>query len=136
MYIGCLISTFLFLMVLRTPISNRTDPPFPYPTLFRSYERRGTRGLLHRPHPSARRKGALLSGGLVVRRHHRVRDGAPDRRARRGSGAACADRRSEEHTSELQSLMRNSYAAFCLKKQTNPYVHETSMSSNDIKTPN
>src|SRR3546814_14686107 len=38
---------------------------------------------------------------------------------------AIADERSEEHTSELQSLMRISYAVFCLKKKKNPYEHKT-----------
>src|SRR3546814_7643933 len=55
-----------------------------------------------------------------------ARDIAPARRPRqhaRQKVARCATRRSEEHTSELQSLMSTSYAVFCLKKKTN--LHDT-----------
>src|SRR3546814_962862 len=44
----------------------------------------------------------------------------------RAAGSACGDNRSEEHTSELQSLMRISYAVFCLKKKNN---HKTNISN-------
>src|SRR3546814_3001944 len=84
----------------RPPRSTRTDTLFPYTTLFRSRLRRGQ--------GRRRRRG----GGLPSR--------APGER-RRGADAAgrTARPRSEEHTSELQSLMRISYAVFCLKKKTN-----------------
>src|SRR3546814_2228921 len=87
-------------MIRRPPRSTRTDTLFPYTTLFRS-----------RPRPP---RGRALA-------RHRVR--APEREApdlgpTRARGAVERDRRrSEEHTSELQSLMRISYAVFCLQKK-------------------
>src|SRR3546814_20220034 len=91
---------FFFLMIRRPPRSTRTDTLFPYTTLFRSGYRAGSRG---------RRASA---------RRRRARPPAPRPRPRgRGSSGRCPrGRRSEEHTSELQSLMRISYAVFCLKK--------------------
>src|SRR3546814_988090 len=98
-------------MVRRPPRATRTDTLFPYTTLFRSPDQEDSR---HRRRPSlagvadvaARPRG---HGGAFL---HRQQDPlrSPDRRA---SGAG----RSEEHTSELQSLMRISYAVFCLKKK-------------------
>src|SRR3546814_4074647 len=78
-------------MIRRPPRSTRTDTLFPYTTLFRS-------------HRVLRTSGARLSSrsGLT--------SGPPDRHRPRAG-------RSEEHTSELQSLMRISYAVFCLKKK-------------------
>src|SRR3546814_5092404 len=76
-------------MIRRPPRSTRTDTLFPYTTLFRS-----RRSALR---PSAGQGGSAPSApGWHIRR-----------------------RRSEEHTSELQSLMRISYAVFCLKKKNN-----------------
>src|SRR3546814_5549276 len=80
----------------RPPRSTRTDTLFPYTTLFRSLRRPG----LFR-HPDRSRADALAVGvvkGIDAGRNQRQREG-----------------RSEEHTSELQSLMRISYAVFCLK---------------------
>src|SRR3546814_14349694 len=92
---------FFFLMIRRPPRSTRTDTLFPYTTLFRS-PGRGLR--------AARQEGSRRRAGQSHRR-----DGN-----RRGPGqAGRGDHRSEEHTSELQSLMRISYAVFCLKKQNN-----------------
>src|SRR3546814_17003279 len=86
--LACLFIMF-FLMIRRPPRSTRTDTLFPYTTLFRS------RILMRRLHQlaSVGRSGGWRASG---------RDGG---------------RRSEEHTSELQSLMRISYAVFCLKKK-------------------
>src|SRR3546814_3877813 len=95
-------------MIRRPPRSTRTDTLFPYTTLFRSpsdqegNRRRDRSGLS--PH---RAKGHRA----VCRRDHGT--GLPPR-IPRGHFV-----RSEEHTSELQSLMRISYAVFCLKKQKN-----------------
>src|SRR3546814_18076257 len=94
---------FFFLMIRRPPRSTRTDTLFPYTTLFRSAF------------------GRHIVGGDAVMRHFE-RSGAQDDRAADGVPARHAlamqrYRRSEEHTSELQSLMRISYAVFCLKKQ-------------------
>src|SRR3546814_7203033 len=81
-------------MIRRPPRSTRTDTLFPYTTLFRSQ--------LHL---------TLRFIGEVDR--HRADEIA----------AALATVRSEEHTSELQSLMRISYAVFCLKKKKNILLH-------------
>src|SRR3546814_2547885 len=100
----------------RPPRSTRTDTHFPYTTLFRSpearYRSRGRQG--HR-----RPQGALEARFGLERdrpgRHHLGQWRHRRRREdRRGDGEG---RRSEEHTSELQSLMRISYAVFCLKKK-------------------
>src|SRR3546814_7930362 len=83
-------------MIRRPPRSTRTDTLFPYTTLFRSA------GQVDLPVPGSRQAG----------RHDRFQPVADPQR-----------QRSEEHTSELQSLMRISYAVFCLKKKTTqPYT--------------
>src|SRR3546814_12848005 len=92
--------SFFFLMRRRPPRSTRTDTLFPDTTLFRSALAAG-----RIPHP--RRAGAGTD-----RRPQRHVAGTPDTAAGR-TGAF----RSEEHTSELQSLMRISYAVFCLKNK-------------------
>src|SRR3546814_4983366 len=95
-----------FLMIRRPPRSTRTDTLFPYTTLFRSAlpDRQVGRWLWRevRSCPSLHTSGA-------ARQH--IQAGHADRHARGVEG------RSEEHTSELQSLMRISYAVFCLKKK-------------------
>src|SRR3546814_14405578 len=101
-YVRCLDPSFrifllfcvFFLMIRRPPRSTRTDTLFPYTTLFRSAVATFT----------ALERAVELRKGIVG---HGVDN--------RGGGAA--DDRSEEHTSELQSLMRISYAVFCLKKK-------------------
>src|SRR3546814_12182257 len=95
---------FFFLMIRRPPISTRTDTLFPYTTLFRSV------GGAVRLHPAGamvadHRVGDTDAGDHLRGALHRLFD---------LHGSA---RRSEEHTSELQSLMRISYAVFCLKKK-------------------
>src|SRR3546814_2735001 len=89
-------------MLRRPPRSTRTDTLFPYTTLFRSA------ALDPANHCSggrdaSRRQGSVIDPGISSQR----------------------TRRSEEHTSELQSLMRISYAVFCLKKKKTP-THATS----------
>src|SRR3546814_5731097 len=94
-------------MIRRPPRSTRTDTLFPYTTLFRSGEREA---------PARGRHRAARSGWRAPC------PARPDSPLPDGSGwAAATCGRSEEHTSELQSLMRISYAVFCLKKknQTN-----------------
>src|SRR3546814_10349459 len=103
-------------MIRRPPRSTRTDTLFPYTTLFRSAAF---------PVPPDNRPGTL-------RRHHGRRPGFLGKRPRAAHHAVYPDghlvhsrhcrhrqrqARSEEHTSELQSLMRISYAVFCLKKK-------------------
>src|SRR3546814_3702526 len=97
-------------MIRRPPRSTRTDTLFPYTTLFRSARRRTGRlrnSISHRCHPTSD------ADRLPARRDHDAEMGL---------------RRSEEHTSELQSLMRISYAVFCLKKKKQIYT------TNDILT--
>src|SRR3546814_3089601 len=95
-------------MIRRPPRSTRTDTLFPYPTLFRSSKERSSK---------RDRRGDGVS--CDERRALRTAVTPPS-----APLAACAryvtvppTTRSEEHTSELQSLMRISYAVFCLKKQ-------------------
>src|SRR3546814_3794750 len=84
-------------MIRRPPRSTRTDTLFPYTTLFRSLVLGGSGGVGHMAVQIARSFGAEVFAT---------------------ASAAHAEYRSEEHTSELQSLMRISYAVFCLKKKT------------------
>src|SRR3546814_1531901 len=117
---------FFFSMRRRLPRSTRTDTLFPYTTLVRSRpvghrageaERAGTALLrqFRQRRPAGVRQAHHL-GGLV----ERLAGGIVQRVAQ---DRVLADRlhldRSEEHTSELQSLMRTSYAGFCLKKKNN-----------------
>src|SRR3546814_11642437 len=108
-FLMLVLSSFFFLMIRRPPRSTRTDTLFPYTTLFRSLRRRrdGRRHWVVRPV-----EGILEAIGRAIAvispRFH------PGRR--RGAGGFHPGR-SEEHTSELQSLMRISYAVFCLKKK-------------------
>src|SRR3546814_3310401 len=88
-------------MIRRPPRSTRTDTLFPYTTLFRSGRTEDRRALLAVADRAQPRAVDALGRQVVA---DRVR-------------AALA--RSEEHTSELQSLMRISYAVFCLKKKNN-----------------
>src|SRR3546814_11340415 len=105
---------FFFLMIRRPPRSKRTDTLFPYTTLFRSQRsRRDRAGGDGRPRRSDRRRARGRGLQRLWRRLH----ARPPADRRRGDAA-----RSEEHTSELQSLMRISYAVFCLKKKKN-YVY-------------
>src|SRR3546814_1963706 len=96
---------FFFLMIRRPPRSTRTDTLFPYTTLFRSPAWTRNRPL-PLPIPPARRSDSGKRPGSAL-----------------GPRALCQQCRSEEHTSELQSLMRISYAVFCLKKKKR-YKHK------------
>src|SRR3546814_7335202 len=105
-------------MIRRPPRSTRTDTLFPYTTLFRSSIRSGAGELGGR----VQSLSAQHAGGDTLRTRL-VRRGGDDRLVDgdvRGGGLG-ARRRSEEHTSELQSLMRISYAVFCLKKKIPKY---------------
>src|SRR3546814_5457926 len=101
-------------MIRRPPRSTRTDTLFPYTTLFRS----GRRAEFFKP-PKRKPARKTLAIELLAACHldlgldrQRVDDADTD-------AVEAARGRSEEHTSELQSLMRISYAVFCLKKKTN-----------------
>src|SRR3546814_4468577 len=104
-------------MIRRPPRSTRTDTRFPYTTLFRSHGD-GARRLegVHRQHhgPGGKRSDTARADRRCGE-PHRARQTA--RRVVRASSLTKPLRRSEEHTSELQSLMRISYAVFCLKKK-------------------
>src|SRR3546814_3270521 len=105
-------------MIRRPPRSTRTDTLFPYTTLFRSHlnhitavRRWNGRCLPHRLF----RLAAICQAGTK----------RPEQMAR-----------SEEHTSELQSLMRISYAVFCLKKKIEiPPTHTTKYSTDNPQPP-
>src|SRR3546814_6106206 len=128
-------------MIRRPPRSTRTDTLFPYTTLFRSQgqalraaelagddppavRRFAGPGDRHRdpgardpdPAPAPERDPVPAHGAVV--RDHRQRHRARQLQELRG-GPGIRAGRSEEHTSELQSLMRISYAVFCLKKKKN-----------------
>src|SRR3546814_7305607 len=110
----CIGLCFFFLMIRRPPRSTRTDTLFPYTTRFRSW------------------LFALATSIFSAMNERELRQRRADHQALVDVGARLDDvvdpviqarvvldgLRSEEHTSELQSLMRISYAVFCLKKQT------------------
>src|SRR3546814_6358198 len=99
-------------MIPRPPRSTRTDTLFPYTPLFRSEP-----ATVRLSRPGMAREGMAREG---MAREGMARDGAA-----RDGGPRREGPRSEEHTSELQSLMRISYAVFCLKKKTRePSQHE------------
>src|SRR3546814_5573063 len=136
-----------FLMIRRPPRSTRTDTLFPYTTLFRSvipevlpacaegHERSG--GRIERACPFCslravdwRHRGGGAETLSVLRSLANV--GGPGRVGQAAQTGLQQRRstfetpsRSEEHTSELQSLMRISYAVFCLKKKTNTKTTNT-----------
>src|SRR3546814_9483836 len=92
-------------MIRRPPRSTRTDTLFPYTTLFRSL---------------AENLDRIASGQILQRLDAFDVTGAKD--GMREIGARFCRVRSEEHTSELQSLMRISYAVFCLKKKKHTHI--------------
>src|SRR3546814_8695916 len=107
-------------MIRRPPRSTRTDTLFPYTTLFRSERPSATSG---RRVPTTASSGPILpsrarpsGAGAPTPGREPCFDAAPP-------GGSPPDRtgRSEEHTSELQSLMRTSYAVFCLKKKNDKH---------------
>src|SRR3546814_5422975 len=101
-------------MIRRPPISTRTDTLFPSTTLFRSRSN-GTTTNREPTVPAALQAISRSQYGQVVR-FAGVNSLIPDTRAA-ARVLSLYDQRSEEHTSELQSLMRISYAVFCLKKK-------------------
>src|SRR3546814_1375328 len=110
---------FFILMIRRPPRSTRTDTLFPYTTLFRSPAIRW-----HEPDGGTTWSGSATSAMSAVPGRRIMSDDARDSTSCRSR----TSRRSEEHTSELQSLMRISYAVFCLKKQ-NHKLHNADTNS-------
>src|SRR3546814_9744849 len=114
---------FFFLMIRRPPRSTRTDTLFPYTTLFRSWRP----GLAELAHGFLHVDSVPVDDGvegetedpelLLLALTQRASDFAP---------------RSEEHTSELQSLMRISYAVFCLKKKKKNEHNTTTKSTHTM----
>src|SRR3546814_3640140 len=98
-------------MIRRPPRSTRTDTLFPYTTLFRS-------AACQRVAVARHHLGHVVAHDVAHQpdehQVHRMAQGLGDRH------------RSEEHTSELQSLMRTSYAVFCLKKKNQLMYHDYS----------
>src|SRR3546814_9479129 len=109
-------------MIRRPPRSTRTDTLFPYTTLFRSAELRSARAEVQLIE-GARIGDVTVSASptvavsLLPRAVLGLKKGRPEIRVH--------IERSEEHTSELQSLMRISYAVFCLKKKKIQKIHNT-----------
>src|SRR3546814_2144294 len=121
-------------MILRPPRSTRTDTLFPETTLFRSAtprQRRSVRSGPRRLQPRFK----LLPGDRVFKQRAVQEEAWRPRDAVLAALLRHVDHRlhvllvgkarSEEHTSELQSLMRISYAVFCLKNTTSPSKHDT-----------
>src|SRR3546814_11256099 len=114
----CFVCCF-FLMIRRPPRSTRTDTLFPYTTLFRSHQ------LLGENHDqdcgandeADRGDRELRLPVELVKASFPPVPAQAERRQRKGQ-----KHRSEEHTSELQSLMRISYAVFCLKKKNKKHT--------------
>src|SRR3546814_4988072 len=98
-------------MIRRPPRSTRTDTLFPYTTLFRSPDSRTADTLTNSPIEAAFRERTPGSAELATEAKTRFPSGI----------------RSEEHTSELQSLMRISYAVFCLKKKKKSKIVRTQL---------
>src|SRR3546814_5156757 len=139
-------------MIPRPPRSTRTDTLFPYPTLFRSPDRSTLAGL-GRGNEGGRSNSPAPTSRSTAANARRARQASSDcnrlsplatrtifphlpRHARHpprtvdlpaASGLADRRARSEEHTSELQSLMRISYAVFCLKKKNKHNIIKTKL---------
>src|SRR3546814_7028899 len=111
-------------MLRRPPRSTRTDTLFPYTTLFRSpaakyeFNGTGTRG------PSIADMFALVRQHMTARDITRLLDAVIFNIAIGNVDSHAKNYRSEEHTSELQSLMRISDAVFCLKKKKCTHQHK------------
>src|SRR3546814_8296194 len=108
-------------MIRRPPRSTRTDTLFPYTTLCRSPSARLPRAVGTEPVLPLRRPGGA---GERSTTHVRILPPAEVGADVCPRGRRSAAPRSEEHTSDLQSLMRISYAVFCLKKK-NKHQHKT-----------
>src|SRR3546814_3580771 len=121
-------------MIRRPPRSTRTDTLVPYTTLFRSQLCRKGRAGASRDHDGRHQHAQFAKGdpadqvdcqhlGTELAELHRtlLRNDDADQETHEADDAQGrnTDHRSEEHTSELQSLMRISYAVFCLKKKNN-----------------
>src|SRR3546814_2086055 len=105
-------------MIRRPPRSTRTDTLFPYTTLFRSH----------------RKPFDLIDRHAAKRSRSRSPSSIRQIRMATSTAPGTSSVRSEEHTSELQSLMRISYAVFCLKKKTSNHSTEKHVRSSSTNT--
>src|SRR3546814_15814958 len=126
-----------FLMIRRPPRSTRTDTPLPYTTLFRSKQSPDINQGVDRKKPEEQGAGdqGLMFGyatnetdsympAAIHLSHRLVEQQAKVRKRRNSPLPWLRPDRSEEHTSELKSLMRIPYAVFCLKKKTlSDHIH-------------
>src|SRR3546814_8974537 len=117
-------------MIPRPPRSTPTDTLFPYTTLFRSHALQQRHGRAPAP---------MLERHVQVDQVARLQQSGYRTHFVHGNGhcaAPCRQARSEEHTSELQSLMRISYAVFCLKKKKTktPQTEQTQQHINKTQT--
>src|SRR3546814_7986011 len=110
-------------MIRRPPRSTRTDTLFPYTTLFRSKD-------FQRMIERSNEIGSRVDKRPVKVKYYCINFRAPHCHA--DARPQIAIQRSEEHTSELQSLMRISYAVFCLKKKNTQksYIHRSKPTHN------
>src|SRR3546814_10844302 len=119
-----------FLMRRRPPRSTRTDTRFPYTTLFRSV--RPNRPSRSNPKARVKTNQGVQPEAASLRKkrgaHESLRTVAATRRQQP------THTRSAEHTSELQSLMRISYAVFCLQNKTNTTMKPHHMASTQLLT--
>src|SRR3546814_7529955 len=124
---------FFFLMIRLPPRSTRTDTLFPYTTLFRSA---CWSSIVTQSQPARlfwQSMVVSISPLAWLQCHHSIRQAPICFSCLHGSMERCSSLyiplslRSEEHTSELQSLMRISYAVFCLKKKKNYKKQETNI---------
>src|SRR3546814_1364427 len=127
---------FFFLMIRRQPCSTRTDTLVPYTTLFRSRHRHAA----DRLPPFASTGVDRLESSMYIDAHDTsYEDRKPGEQPGPSGGSSIGGRpsRSEEHTTELQSLMRISYAVFCCNKK----IHKqnittlTHMNTHSAQTP-
>src|SRR3546814_5892011 len=118
-------------MIRRPPRSSRTDTLLPYTPLFRSVSASTLEPEVRKDLASQKVNGGNVAAASLVGKR------VAEKAKAAGIELVAFDRsgfryhRSEEHTSELQSLMRTSYAVFCLKKKKNRYINKY---SNDIVT--
>src|SRR3546814_4140737 len=114
------VSCFCVLMRRRPPISTRTDTRFPYTTLFRSIDAERSENELH--HIARRLRQHRVSSVLNL-------ENVDVDAQMRCAAAFLGGLRSEEHTSDVQSLMRFSYAVFCLQKNKKHTTHKSTVTT-------
>src|SRR3546814_5834506 len=121
-------------MTRPTPRATRPDTPFPYTTLFRSSDSAlpgGSAGRLSPGQPSEH--STVATGQAGVARSARPSFGFSICHHSPRFSVSGFQTKSEEHTSELQSLMRISYAVFCLKKKNNKHTYTLTQLHNNKK---